>query len=92
VSTKAINLAVLAFLASAAPAMAQTAPANNIDDRVRSQTRVLTDKDREEAMLTGDTDIVLHRSASAWARGSAERWIFSPVWVSLVCVISINMR
>lgn len=60
-SIKQITFAALALLASAVPAMAQSAPANNIDERVRSQMRVLTDKDREEAMLTGDTDIVLTR-------------------------------
>lgn len=59
------HFAVVALLlAFAAPAFAQVppaAPANNIDDRVRQQARILTDREREEAMLTGDTDIVLTR-------------------------------
>jgi hypothetical protein len=47
-----------------APALAQTAPAtpgNTIDDRVRQQIRLPSETEREEAMLTGDTDIILTR-------------------------------
>lgn len=55
---------LFAAIVAAVPAFAQTpptAPANNIDDRVRQQARILTEREREEAMLTGDTDIVLTR-------------------------------
>ena len=45
------------------PALCQTAvpPAGNIDDRVRQQVRPTTERDRQEALMTGDTDIILLR-------------------------------
>jgi hypothetical protein len=58
------SMLVAFLLGTATPAFGQTpptAPANNIDDRVRQQVRTPTEAEREEAMLTGDTDIVLTR-------------------------------
>lgn len=52
------------LLAAALPgiARAQAAPpAGNLDDRVREQIRPPSEADREDAMLTGDTDLVLLR-------------------------------
>ncbi len=70
-SAKSILIAgvALTLLASTVPAHAQAAPptspppapGNNIDDRVRQQLRVPTQSEREEAILTGDSDIVLTR-------------------------------
>lgn len=63
-STKpAACLAVLlAGAALAQPAIAQvSAPANAIEDRTRQQVRLPSQEEREEALLTGDTDIVLTR-------------------------------
>lgn len=61
-STNPVLFAVLSSLALALPAYAQAVPpGNNIDDRLRQQVRVPTQSEREEAILTGDTDIVLTR-------------------------------
>lgn len=63
-SARRAIFAAMVLLGLSTPALAQTplsAPANNIDDRVRQQLRPLTDREREEALLTGDTDIVLTR-------------------------------
>lgn len=51
--------AALALLPSGA--QGQAAPGNNVDERLRQQNRVMSDREREEAILTGDTDIVLLR-------------------------------
>jgi hypothetical protein len=64
-SARLKQVALIAALGFAAPGPAQTtppatAPRNNIDERVRQQVRP-TDREREEIMLTGDTDIVLTR-------------------------------
>lgn len=57
-----IVCAFLPALAIAAPAHAQTAPPpGNIDNRVREQVRTPTERDRQEALMTGDTDILLLR-------------------------------
>jgi hypothetical protein len=58
------RLTAAAFLAAAAwPGMVQAAtpPAGNIEERSRQQIRPQTDRDREDALMTGDSDIVLLR-------------------------------
>jgi hypothetical protein len=50
-----------ALLGAAAPLHAQTAPGNNVADRFRQQTAPATEEERTEAILTGDTDLVLLR-------------------------------
>jgi hypothetical protein len=53
--------AILAALFAAAPLHAQTAPGSNVADRFRQQTAPATEQERTEAILTGDTDLVLLR-------------------------------
>jgi hypothetical protein len=55
--------ASLVALAATTPVFAQTAapPPGNIDDRVRQQVRTTTEAERQEALLTGDSDILLLR-------------------------------
>ena len=61
-STKLFRIALLALAAAAAPLAAQTAPpGGNVADRFRQQTAPLTERERTEAILTGDTDLVLLR-------------------------------
>lgn len=61
-------LIAAAALVAASTASAQTAPPpGNLDDRVREQIRPLTERDRTEAMLTGDTDLVLLRQTKLFA-------------------------
>lgn len=50
--------AALALLA-AGPALAQ--PPGNIDDRFRIQSQPATQRERDEALMTGDTDLILLR-------------------------------
>ena len=57
----AMLLAAGSMAALAAPVAAQQAPGNAIEDRTRQQVRLPTEEEREEALLTGDTDIVLTR-------------------------------
>jgi hypothetical protein len=61
VFAKAFSIFILLSLGFASNALAQAAPGNNIDDRVRQQSRILSEREREEAMMTGDTDILLTR-------------------------------
>lgn len=58
-STK-LNLGAACALLISGPAFAQ-APGNAIDDRARQQVRVPSQEELEEAILSGDTDIVLTR-------------------------------
>jgi len=51
--------AAVAVLAIAAPAFAHSAPGNNIDARVRQQLAQPSEQERETALLSGDTDILL---------------------------------
>ena len=44
-----------------APLAAQAQPGNNVADRFRQQTTPPTERERTEAILTGDTDLVLLR-------------------------------
>lgn len=63
-STKRLTClaALLASTAVSVPAQAQQAPPDNaIDDRTRQQVRLPSEEEPEEALLTGDTDIVLTR-------------------------------
>jgi hypothetical protein len=59
------NLARTAFatlaLFTTTLATAQTAPPSNVDDRFRAQVQPVTEADRQNALLTGDTDIILLR-------------------------------
>lgn len=50
----------IALASVCAPAFAQGAPPpGNIDERVRQQFQQLSDRDRADALMTGDTDILL---------------------------------
>ena len=59
------KLTAAALIAAAVcPAVAQAAPAppaGNIEERSRQQIRPQTDREREDALMTGDSDIVLLR-------------------------------
>lgn len=57
------KLPMLVFLVAAAtPALAQSVPPpGNVDERARQQIRPLTDREREDALITGDTDLLLLR-------------------------------
>lgn len=56
------RLVALGLAAGAAPLAAQTTPpAGNVADRFRQQTAPLSERERTEAILTGDTDLVLLR-------------------------------
>lgn len=58
----------LSALLLSAPALAQTAPpGGNLDDRVRQQSRPLTEAEQVEAAMTGDTDILLLRRTRLFA-------------------------
>lgn len=59
-SLQARFIAVLALGLSAAAA-AQAPPPGNIDERVRQQLRLPDERDRVEALMTGDADLVLLR-------------------------------
>ena len=54
-------LAVAAALGAVTSLQAQTAPGNNVADRFRQQSAPATEEERIEAILTGDTDLVLLR-------------------------------
>jgi hypothetical protein len=54
-------LAAAAAFGLATGLQAQTAPGNNVADRFRQQTAPATEEERTEAILTGDTDLVLLR-------------------------------
>ena len=59
-------LATLAVLLAPAVAFAQVGPparppAGNIDERVRQQIATPSERDREDALMTGDTDLLLLR-------------------------------
>ena len=57
-----VALLLLAGVVWAHPATAQVStPDNAIEDRARQQVRLPSQEEREEALLTGDTDIVLTR-------------------------------
>jgi hypothetical protein len=75
VSFKAALLALAALAAWTGSANAQSpaaaAPGGNIDDRVRQQLRVPTPDEREEATLTGDSDIVLTRRTQLFSISGA---------------------
>lgn len=50
------------ILFAASPAFAQPAPPQgNIEERVRQQVRLPTENERKEALITGDTDVLLLR-------------------------------
>lgn len=53
------TLAPLLALAAAAPVAAQVAPGGNIDERVRQQVQPQSERDRTDALMTGDTDLLL---------------------------------
>jgi hypothetical protein len=48
-------------LCLAATALAQTPPAGNIDERVRQQLRLPTEREQTDALMSGDSDLVLLR-------------------------------
>lgn len=52
---------VAAMLTMPLTVQAQAAPGGAIEDRTRQQVRLPTEEEREEALLTGDADIVLTR-------------------------------
>lgn len=60
-SAKVFHRAATAALAvlAAGPALAQ--PPGNIDDRFRIQSQPATQRERDEALMTGDTDLILLR-------------------------------
>jgi hypothetical protein len=63
-STKRLNTAAFCALGLVLLphiAQAQAVPGGAIEDRTRQQVRLPTEEEREEALLTGDTDIVLTR-------------------------------
>lgn len=50
----------LLLIAVATPVLAQPAPPpGNIDERVRQQVRPASERERQDALMTGDTDIIL---------------------------------
>jgi len=59
--TRLLYAAALAAPVLAVPGWAQSLPATNIDDRFRSQQVPQTEDERTEAILTGDTDLLLLR-------------------------------
>jgi len=56
-----LALILAASLGAAVPLHAQTAPGNNVADRFRQQNAPATEEARTQAILTGDTDLVLLR-------------------------------
>lgn len=73
---KYLLFAIVCIVSSPVCAQTQppvTAPSNSIDDRVRQQARIPDERAREEAMLTGDTDIILTRPTRLFSvSGSAD--------------------
>lgn len=65
---------VLALLAGfCAQAAAQAPPPGNIDERVRQQLQLTGERDRAEAMMSGDSDLVLLRRTQLFsARGAMD--------------------
>jgi hypothetical protein len=59
-----LALILAALFWAVAPLQAQTAPRNNVADRYRQQTAPATEREHTEALLTGDTDLVLLRRTS----------------------------
>lgn len=59
--TSAVLLAAAALVTAGTTAAQTTPPAGNIDERVRQQLRPLSDRDREDALMTGDSDVILLR-------------------------------
>jgi len=59
VSIETKSLAIVLALASAIPAAAQTAPSGNIEERVRRQVTPPSERERVDALMTGDTDLLL---------------------------------
>jgi hypothetical protein len=56
------NVGLALLIATATPALAQPAPPpGNIDERVRQQVRTPTEREQQDALMTGDTDILLLR-------------------------------
>ncbi|MFT4027298.1 MAG: hypothetical protein QM676_10920 [Novosphingobium sp.] len=53
--------ASLAAFLSAGPALAQTPPTGNIDERVRQQVSPPGEREQEDALMTGDSDLILLR-------------------------------
>lgn len=56
-----VILFMAVMLGTAVPLHAQAVPGNNVADRFRQQTAPASERERTEAILTGDTDLVLLR-------------------------------
>jgi hypothetical protein len=68
-----VALAALLALGFSTLAAAQAPPAGNIDDRVRQQLRAPTDRERTDALMTGDADLILLRRTQLFsAHGSVD--------------------
>ena len=68
-------LSAMALIASVTTAHAQAAPpaapGNNIDDRLRQQLRPPSERERTEALMTGDSDIILTRRTKLFTVNAA---------------------
>jgi hypothetical protein len=65
------TIAFIALLLSASNAFAQSTQPSNIDDRFRSQLRNISETERQNALLSGNNDIVLLRKAKLWTLSGA---------------------
>jgi hypothetical protein len=87
--TLARLLATALALGLAAPAIAQELPANVLEQRARQQVRLPGEAEREEAMLTGEGDIVLTRRARLFSiSGTVEASVTDNAFLSEIDAVS----